>query len=206
MPSGEPQAVRVRLIALKGAPALSFVATHATRDVTRNLGVDDGIAEIAASLDPDHAPAFAHATLHAARWRHAAAREQEGQGDAAPARRAPRSADRARRRWRRSRRRRCLAAHDRARERRLPLDLPFLAELGLTDAEPSAGAGDGAQVAPDRQVPRGPRPRARRACRSTTRGDGAAPIRVVDYGCRQGLPDLRRPRAPAPALRRRAAK
>jgi len=56
--SGEPGAVRVRLIALKGAPALSFVATHATRDVTRNLGVDDGIAEIAALLAPDHAPAL----------------------------------------------------------------------------------------------------------------------------------------------------
>ena len=27
-----------------------------------------------------------------------------------------------------------LAPHDRARARRLPLDLPFLAELGLTDA------------------------------------------------------------------------
>ena len=36
-----------------------------TRDVTRNLGVDDGVAEIAASLEPDHSPAFAHATLHA---------------------------------------------------------------------------------------------------------------------------------------------
>ena len=75
-----------------------------------------------------------------------------------------------------SRRRRCLAAHDRARERRLPLDLPFLVELGLTDAAPSAGAGDGAQVEADRQVPRGPRPRARRLP-ALTRGEGAAPIR-----------------------------
>ena len=66
MPAAGRASVRVRLIALKGAPALSFVATHATRDVTRNLGVDDGIAEIAASPRRDHAPAFAHATLHAA--------------------------------------------------------------------------------------------------------------------------------------------
>jgi len=63
---GEPRAVRVRLIALKGTPALSFVATHATRDVTRNLGVDAGIAEIAALLGADDSLAFAHATLHAA--------------------------------------------------------------------------------------------------------------------------------------------
>ena len=37
--------------------------------------------------------------------------------------------------------------------------------------------------------------------RSTTVGAGAArdaPMRVVDFGCRQGLPDLRRARAPAP--------
>src|SRR4051812_21017472 len=63
--SGEPRAVRIRLIALKGVPALSFVAIHATRDTTRNLVLDDGIAEIAAMLRPGHSPAFAHATLHA---------------------------------------------------------------------------------------------------------------------------------------------
>jgi len=48
---GEPRAIRIRRIALKGEPALTFVASHATRDVTRNCTVEAGLAAIAGHLD-----------------------------------------------------------------------------------------------------------------------------------------------------------
>ena len=35
---------------------LSFVAVHPTREVTRNLAIDPGLAEVAAQLDPDQPP------------------------------------------------------------------------------------------------------------------------------------------------------
>jgi hypothetical protein len=173
----EPGAVRVRLIALKGAPALSFVATHATRDVSRNLGVEAGIAEIAALLGPDHPTAFAHATLHAAGRdlqllvskkgkatlrRHLAAQDDlAGTGVAG------------------------LAAHDRARARRLPLDLPFLVELGLSDAShrlvPSM-ARKWRQIDKFLEV----LDHALDALPAGPGGERAAPIRVVDYGAGKG--------------------
>jgi len=181
---GEPSAIRVRLIALKGVPVLSFVATHATRDVTRNLGVDDGLAEVVALLRPDHSPAFAHATLHASGGdtqllvskkgkatlrRHRRTEADLAHGECAEFDHAVAA----------------LAPHDRARPRRLPLDLPFLAELGLTDA--------GHRVVPAmarkwRQIDKFLEvlDHALDALPDTTRGDGAAPIRVVDYGAGKG--------------------
>jgi hypothetical protein len=84
-PSSGPSATRVRLIALKGAPALSFVATHATRDVTRNLGGRGGCRrDRRIACDPAPRRRSRTATLPRGRRRHAAARQQEGQGDVAP--------------------------------------------------------------------------------------------------------------------------
>ena len=139
----DPKAIRVRRIGLGGEPALSFVQSHGTRDVTRNHGIDEGVAALATWLDAGAAAGFAHATLHAAdgdlqlrisrKGQHtlrrlARARAPppavdevgDGVGDEAgddEAALTPR-----------------LAAHDRVRERRLPLDLPCLVELGITDA------------------------------------------------------------------------
>ena len=134
---GDAKAVRMRRIGLRGEPALSVVVSHATRDVTLNHGIDDGLAVLAAWLDATAAAAFAHATLHAAdgdvqlmisrkgqhTLRRLARAPAEGAGDdvggdhdddgASPL---------------------PLAAHDRLRARRLPLDLPCLVELGITDA------------------------------------------------------------------------
>ncbi|HEV7577823.1 MAG TPA: SAM-dependent methyltransferase [Caldimonas sp.] len=174
---GAASAVRIRLIALKGVPALSFVASHPTRDVTRNLAVDAGIAEIAALLDPGHASAFAHATLHGAGGDLQLLVSKKGQATlrrhapaSAPAEAAGGTG---------------LAAHDRARERRLPLDLPFLAELGLTDAShrlvPSM-ARKWRQIDKFLEV----LDHALDALAAATPAEGAAPIRVVDYGCGKG--------------------
>lgn len=172
-----PSAVRVRLIALKGAPALSFVAEHATRDVTRNLTVEDGMVEVATLLDPGHSPAFAHATLHAAGADTQLLVSKKGQAtlrrhERAAGDRAATAVD-------------ALARHDRARERRLPLDLPFLVELGLTDAShrlvPSM-ARKWRQIDKFLEV----LDHALDALPASTRGAGAAPIRVVDYGAGKG--------------------
>jgi len=225
---GGPSAVRIRLIALKGAPALSFVATHATRDVTRNLGVDEGLAEVAASLRPDHSPAFAHATLHAAggdtqllvskkgkatlrRHRRTAAdpahadrgkadRSRAGHVDSDHAGADLREADRLdgdRAHGDRAHDYRAygdpaeggsvdaLAPHDRARERRLPLELPFLAELGVTD---SAHRVVPAMARKWRQIDKFLEvlDHALDALPAATRHEGGAPIRVVDYGAGKG--------------------
>ena len=178
---GEPRAVRVRLIALKGVPALSFVATHATRDVTRNLGVEDGIAEIAASLRPDHTPAFAHATLHAAGGDTQLLVSKKGKATL----RRHVDADRAVADSAENGGIDVLAAHDRARERRLPIDLPFLAELALTDRNHRlvpAMARKWRQIDKFLEV----LDHAIDALPAATRHEGGAPIRVVDYGAGKG--------------------
>ena len=182
--------MRVRLIALKGAPALSFVSTHATRDVIRNLGVDEGLGEIAALLRSDHSPAFAHATLHAAAGDTQLLVSKKGK--ATLRRHRSTHADREEAALARDvasedglGRIDVLAPHDRTRDRRLPLDLPFLAELGLTDASHRlvpAMARKWRQIDKFLEV----LDHALDALPALTRGEPAAPIRVVDYGAGKG--------------------
>ncbi|MDQ6638446.1 MAG: SAM-dependent methyltransferase [Pseudomonadota bacterium] len=174
----EPSAVRIRLIDLKGTPALSFVASHATRDLTRNLSVGAGIAEVAALLDPGRASAFAHATLHAADGDLQLLVSKKGKATLrrhAPATGTGRGSGAA-----------SGVAHDRARERRLPLDLPFLSELGITDANhrlvPSM-ARKWRQIDKFLEV----LDHALEALPAAPPGGGSVtPIRVVDYGCGKG--------------------
>src|SRR4051794_23681442 len=125
--AGEPKSIRVRPIVLKGERVLSFVAVHSSRDLTTNLRLDDGIAAVAAFLDPTRTPAFAHATLHTAaadtqllvsKKGKATLRRHDRSPDAV-GETAPSEGE--------------AGAHDRARRRRLPLDLPFWPELGITD-------------------------------------------------------------------------
>lgn len=119
-----PMTVRIRLIGVRGVPVLSFVEHHATQDITRNLDVEVGVAAVAALLAPANVPSFAHATLHAAdgSWQLMVAR-----GGRQTLRRvaAPEAAD--------ALETAPLASHDRAKRRALPLDLPFLVGLGITD-------------------------------------------------------------------------
>jgi SAM-dependent methyltransferase len=175
---GGSKTVRVRRIVLKGRPALSFVAAHATRDVTRNLAVDDGLSAVADYLDPTSAASFMHATLHThagqlellvSKKGRATLRRHVRAAAAAP----PDASD-------------ALPAHDRERVRRLPLELPWLVELGLTDAN-------------HRLVPTMARKwrqidkflevldHALDALPAATDSSGAArPLRVADYGCGKG--------------------
>ncbi|MFY9514525.1 MAG: methyltransferase [Rubrivivax sp.] len=114
---GEPglERLTVRLISLRGAPALSFLYRHATRDLTRNHTLDEGLAALRSLVGTPFRNAHlltssdelqlsftkkGDAALHST----ALQREAE----AAP------------------------QAHDRAKQRWLSLDRPFLAALGVT--------------------------------------------------------------------------
>ena len=172
--------VRIRLIDLRGAPVLSFVHRHATRDETKNLSPQAGLDAITALLDVAGTPSFAHATLHAAGadWQLMTARS--GRQTLRRMRRTEASAldpDEPLEPGSAS----TLAAHDRSKHRALSLDLPFLVDLGITDErhrlvpamarkwkqidkflEVLDGALDAAALAVDR------------------------PLRVVDFGCGKG--------------------
>lgn len=116
------QSLRIRPVGLRGETMLSFVWRHATRDVTKNLDPAAGRAAIAALLVPHAEPSFAHATLHAGdaelqlrfskKGRQALVRTGRPGGDAAGG---------------------ATPAHDRAKPRALPLDLPFWVDLGIAD-------------------------------------------------------------------------
>ncbi len=117
-----PTSVRIRLIDLRGAPALSFAYSHATRDVTKNHDPESGIAAIAALLDAKALPSFAHATLHRSGGGCQLMVSRGGRQTLRPvAADAARPASSA------------LLSHDVPKRRALPLDLPFLVGLGITD-------------------------------------------------------------------------
>ncbi len=175
----EPRVVRVRRIGLRGAAALSFVHAHATRDVTRNLPVAAGLENVAALLDPTASPSFAHATLHAGGGETQLLVSRKGRQTlrGAPRETSQPPTDAAHE----------LAPHDRQRNRRLPIDAPFLALLGITDERHRvvpAMARKWRQIDKFLEVLDG----ALAALPATEATDGAvpAPIRVVDYGCGKG--------------------
>ena len=177
---GEPKSVRVRAIALRSAPALSFVESHATRDVTRNLDIDQGLSAIVAMLDPGAQPSFAHATLQAGAGDVQLRVSKKGRatlsrGARAPAKEsAPVDPD-------------ALVPHDRQRQRRLSLDAPFLRELGIADERhrlvPSMARKwrqiDKFLEVLDDALDALP-------AHATTADGVPTPIRVVDFGCGKG--------------------
>jgi SAM-dependent methyltransferase len=177
-PSGAPKAVRIRSIALKGMPMLSFVAIHPTRDVTRNVGIESGLAEIVAQLDPAHPSSFAHATLHARDADMHLLVNRKGRATLRRHRRAeaPTHAANAGA---------ALPPHDRERARRLPLELPFLTELGITDAAHRlvpAMARKWRQIDKFLEV----LDHALDALPGENGAGATRPLRVVDYGCGKG--------------------
>ncbi|HSV70083.1 MAG TPA: SAM-dependent methyltransferase [Methylibium sp.] len=113
--AGAAERVTVRPLALKGVDHLSFVRREATRDLTENLPVADGMARLESMVGTY----FAHAHLltltedlqlsvtKRGRWLlHRRAAEREA----------------------------AEAGHDRPKQRVLDLDTPFLQALGVTDA------------------------------------------------------------------------
>jgi len=114
---GEPTdllRLAVRPLMLREQPHLSFVYSHATRDVTKNVAVAEGVAKLRELTGS----AFAHAHLLAAgedlelrftKKGKASLQQQANARAAGPAQ-----------------------AHDREKQRLLRLDTPFLAALGVT--------------------------------------------------------------------------
>ena len=114
---GDLLRVSVRAVTLKGATCLSFVHTHQTRDITKNLPVMEGVPQVRALIEST----FGHAHLFTASEEIQLLTSKKGRrtllrGKATHAR-AP-------------------VAHDREKHRFLDLDRAFLAELGVTSSSP----------------------------------------------------------------------
>jgi hypothetical protein len=123
-PAPTPHRVVVRPLTLRGQACFSFVYSHATKDITKNLPVAEGLAEVASLLAND----FRHAHLDSTQERMELRLSKKGRGhlstqalaptststDAEPSQPGP---------------------HDRQKQRWLGLDRPFLAALGVTTAQ-----------------------------------------------------------------------
>ena len=118
--------VSVRPVVLKGGACLSFVHTHKTRDITKNLPLAEGVQQVRELIGT----AFSHAHLYTVteeiqlmvskKGKATLLRGKAGPPAAAGTEAAPVAP----------------AAHDREKHRFLDLDRAFLAELGVTKLEP----------------------------------------------------------------------
>jgi SAM-dependent methyltransferase len=121
MPDGLVR-VSVRAVVLKGEPCLSFLHTHKTRDLTRNLAAGEAVRQLREWLE---AGAFGQAHLFTTTAEAQLLVGKKGtatllrKAHAVPAKTAAAPS----------------ARHDREKHRYLELDRPFLAQLGVTDAE-----------------------------------------------------------------------
>jgi hypothetical protein len=114
-----------RRVVLRGSDHLSMVWRHRTKDITKNLPLAEAVDQVAQLVDGQ----FNHAHLITIGHDIQLARGKKGQwglrigklaaGGQAPVQGAAEPAQ----------------AHDRQRQHALTLDLPFLAELGVTDAQ-----------------------------------------------------------------------
>lgn len=148
---GDLKTVEVRRVSLRGEDMLSFVRHHATRDVTRNLPVADGVAAVGDALRDGFEHAHLLTSEHDIQWsvsrkgrqtlrRGSLVRKAVASADVAPVSRAgaEAAADRD-----------CktddevddtigesrLVAHDRAKRRYIDPERAFLFALGVTDAQ-----------------------------------------------------------------------
>ena len=115
-PPSDLQRVTVRPLLLRGQAHLSFVFSHATRDVTRNELLAEGLASLRALIGPQ----FRHAHLLAADEDLELRFSQRGKASLQRQPSVREAAD--------------PAVHDRPKQRLIELQTPFLAALGVTDA------------------------------------------------------------------------
>ena len=163
------EGVRLRLIELRGQRALSFIYHHATRDETHNLDPEAGISAIGALLDPAGQPSFAHATLQVGDDDLQLRVSRKGKQALVRSARPPAAPAGA------------ALAHDRTKPRALPLSLPFLVDLGITDDRHRlipAMSRKWKQIDKFLEV--------LDPALDAAGVTGAAPLRVVDFGCGKG--------------------
>ncbi|MEQ1804395.1 MAG: SAM-dependent methyltransferase [Burkholderiaceae bacterium] len=113
--------VRVRLVALRGRDELSFVYRYATRDVTKNHGLDEGVALVAEALGPH--------------LRHGHFRTQDEETSLRIGKRGQSKLLVRQRQQRQAGIPELARAHDREKHRWVSLDRPFLGALGVTDSQ-----------------------------------------------------------------------
>ena len=181
------QKLLARRIVLRGAEQLSLVWRHQTKDITKNLPLDEALALIASLL----ADSFRHAHLvtrghdiqlalgKKGRWglrigKLAAAAATAG--NAADADDADAGAD--------GKPLAAALAHDRARQHALALNTPFLTELGVTDAQHRLVP---AMARKWRQINKFVEILGHAISQSPLAGrDPALPVRVLDFGAGKG--------------------
>jgi len=139
---GDVERLTVRLIDLRGEPTLSFLWRHATKDITRNHPVEEGVVEIGRLLGGDFGQGHLETDTQDVQLRfsrkgkpllHVARKAMGDAGQAMAASDAGRSAlqgaDSA---GEDARATVTPASHDRHKPRALSLDSPFWRELGVT--------------------------------------------------------------------------
>ncbi|HEX7441798.1 MAG TPA: SAM-dependent methyltransferase [Caldimonas sp.] len=112
--------VTVRKLALRGAPGVSFLYSHATRDITKNLALAQGLATIGELIGA----AFAHAHLFTTTDEVELRVGRQGRAGLSRRKvaRATEALDGS-------------PTHDRAKHRFVDIGRPWLADLGVTDAQ-----------------------------------------------------------------------
>ena len=171
------QKLLARRIVLRGAEHLSLVWRHQTKDITKNLPLDEAV-DLLAGLLPG---GFQHGHLVTRSHDIQLAQGKKGRWTlrigrlAAPAPEIDAEAGRP------------LAealAHDRVRQRALTLDTPFLAELGVTDAQQRLVP---AMARKWRQINKFVEILGHAISQSPLAGrDPAQPVRVLDFGAGKG--------------------
>jgi Methyltransferase domain len=131
-----PHRVVVRPLTLRGQACFSFVYSHATKDITKNLPVPEGLAEVASLL----ATAFRHAHLDKTEERIELRLSKKGRGHISTQALAPNSATTDAEHAKPAEPPKPAgpakpASHDRQKQRWLGLDRPFLTALGVTTAQ-----------------------------------------------------------------------
>jgi Methyltransferase domain len=115
-----PHRVVVRPLLLRGQACLSFVYSHATQDITKNLPVEQGLARIAELLRSS----FRHAHLFSAEEHCELRISKKGRGHLNVQAAVPAEAL-------------APSTHDRQKQRWLELNRPFLTALGVTTVQHS---------------------------------------------------------------------
>jgi hypothetical protein len=116
------QRVLVRPLSLRGQWHFSFVYSHTTKDITQNLPLGEGLAQVAALLGPQ----FRNAHLNTATEELQLVLSKKGKGQLVRHAIEEPTADSTSP---------TPTAHDRAKQRWLTLDRPFLAALGVATAQ-----------------------------------------------------------------------